>query len=79
MNSAEIEKKVKNMTIKTISIRKEEIKNVIQKTIKESIKEEFLKLRLELIPEISTKEMYEIEKKYKKPDKNIVRSEYIAL
>ncbi|MCM8760407.1 MAG: hypothetical protein NC832_01655 [Candidatus Omnitrophica bacterium] len=63
--------------VKTID--KEEIKEIIGRTIKEVIQQEFFRLRLELAPEISDKEMKEIEKKYKKPDKKIVRSEYIKV
>lgn len=40
---------------------------------------EFFKIRLDLTPEVSDKEMAEIEKKYKKPDKNIVCSEEIEI
>jgi len=52
-----------------------EIKNMIKDTIRETIQDEFFKMRLELAPEIPDKEMSEIEKKYKSPDKNIVCSE----
>ena len=57
----------------------DEIKKLVEKTIKETIREEFLKLRMELIPEISDEEMKEIEKKYKSPDKRIVYSESIDI
>ena len=57
----------------------DEIKKLVEKTIKETIREEFLKLRMELIPEISDEEMKEIEKKYKSPDKKIVYSENIDI
>lgn len=57
----------------------EEIKDVIKKTIKDVIKEEFFKIRLDLTLEVSDKEMAEIEEKYKKPDEDIVRSEWIEV
>ena len=57
----------------------DEIKKLVEKTIKETMREEFLKLRMELIPEISDEEMKEIEKKYKSPDKRIVYSESIDI
>ena len=57
----------------------DEIKKLVEKTIKETIREEFLKLRMELIPEISDEEMKEIERKYKSPDKRIVYSESIDI
>jgi predicted choloylglycine hydrolase len=58
---------------------KKEIRDVIKKTIRETIKEEFFKIRLELTPEISEKEMTEIKERYKAPDKNIVYSERIEV
>ena len=66
-------------TQKLIVNSKREIKDVIKKTIKETIKEEFFKIRLELTPEVSEKEIAEIEEKYKMPDKNIVHSEWIEI
>jgi len=62
-----------------VGVTAEEIKKLVEKTIKETIREEFLKLRMELIPEISDEEMKEIEKKYKSPDKKIVYSENIDI
>ncbi|HRR97040.1 MAG TPA: hypothetical protein P5150_09975 [Candidatus Ratteibacteria bacterium] len=57
----------------------ENLKEVIRKTIKETIKEEFFKIRLDLTPEVSDKEMAEIEKKYKEPDKKMVYSEWLDI
>jgi len=62
-----------------VGVTADEIKKLVEKTIKETIREEFLKLRMELIPEISDEEMKEIEKKYKSPDKKIVYSESIDI
>ena len=62
-----------------VGVTADEIKKLVEKTIKETIREEFLKLRMELIPEISDEEMKEIEKKYKSPDKKIVYSENIDI
>ena len=62
-----------------VGVTADEIKKLVEKTIKETIREEFLKLRMELIPEISDEEMKEIEKKYKSPDKRIVYSESIDI
>jgi len=63
------------MAIQIAKIAKKEIKEIIKTTIKDTIKEEFFKIRLELTPLVSDEEMSDIEKRYKKPDKEIVRSE----
>jgi len=62
---------------KMIMVNKKEIKEIIEKTIKESIKDGFFKIRLELIPEISDEEMKQIQRKYKKPSKKTAHSEWI--
>jgi len=73
-----VKRKDKKMREKA-GVTADEIKKLVEKTIKETIREEFLKLRMELIPEISDEEMKEIEKKYKSPDKRIVYSESIDI
>ncbi len=62
-----------------LPVTKKEIEDIIEKTIKRTMKEEFFKLRLELTSEVSDKEMKEIEKKYIKPDRKIVYSEILKL
>jgi len=62
-----------------LPVTKKEIENIIEKTIKRTMKEEFFKLRLELTSEVSDKEMKEIERKYIKPDRKIVYSEILKL
>ena len=62
-----------------LPVTKKEIEDIIEKTIKRTMKEEFFKLRLELTSEVSDEEMKEIEKKYIKPDKKIVYSEILKL
>lgn len=74
-----IDRRIQKMATQRLDIAKEEIKEIIKSTIRNTITEEFFKIRLELTPEVSDKEMAEIEKKYKKPDKNIVRSEEIEI
>ena len=62
-----------------LPVTKKEIEDIIEKTIKRTMKEEFFKLRLELTSEVSDKEMKEIERKYIKPDRKIVYSEILKL
>lgn len=67
------------MTIQKFAAGEKEMKKIIRSAIKDAIKEEFFRLRLELTPEVSDKEMADIEGKYKEPDKDIVRSEWIEV
>lgn len=61
----------------SVTVKEDEIKEMIKTTIQDAIKEEFFKIRLDLTPEVSEKEMADIEKMYKKPEKNSVCSEWI--
>ena len=51
----------------------EGFKKEIKKIIKESIKQEMMELKAELLPYISNKEQQDIEKLYKKPNKDIAK------
>ncbi|MBI4946891.1 MAG: hypothetical protein HY840_10895 [Bacteroidetes bacterium] len=51
----------------------------IIKVIKETIKEELMNFRTEFIPYISDEEQKEIEKLYKKPNTDIVKSRKVKI
>lgn len=57
----------------------DEIKKVIQQSVKESIEIEMMKLRSELLEYISDEEQKEIEKTYHKPEKEIADSTEVNL
>jgi len=61
-----------NQSIQIIS--EDRLKTIIREIVKEVIEEEFIKLRLALIPYISDEEQREIEELYGKPDEEIVRT-----
>ncbi len=67
------------MSTLQLEISKEGIEDVIKSAIRDSIKEEFFKIRLGLVKEVSRKEMAEIEEIYGEPDKDIVYSEIIKI
>ncbi len=55
----------------TISISKEELKNLLKEIINETVREEFLKMRLSLLKYVSDEEQEEIEAIYgKNPEEN---------
>jgi len=63
------------MNNQTITILSEErLKTIIKEVVKDVIEEEFIKLRLALLPYISDEEQREIEKLYGKPDEEIART-----
>lgn len=61
------------------ALDQENLKTIIKESLKEVLQEELIKLRLISFPDISKKEMRDIEKLYKKPDKKSVYSEKINL
>lgn len=50
-------------------IAADRIRSIVKKTVRETIREELLKLYILMAPEITTKEQKELEKIYKKPSK----------
>jgi len=50
----------------------EELKKVIQQSVKESLEIEMMKLRSELLGYISDEEQKEIEETYHKPERDVV-------
>ena len=61
------------------ALQLEGFKKEIKKIIKESIKQEMMELKAELLPYISNKEQQDIEKLYKKPNKDIAKSVRVTL
>lgn len=53
------------------------MKNIIKESVKEALEEELMKFRILLFPEVSDREMEEIIRKYKRPEKKKVYSEII--
>ena len=56
-----------------------ELKKVIQQSVKESIEIEMMKLRSELLEFISDEEQKEIEKTHQKPEKDIADSTEVSV
>ncbi len=68
------------MANQNIDLTSNKLKNLIQKTLKEVLMVEFMKLRADLAPYISEREQREIEKKYgEKPERKITKSVKIKL
>jgi hypothetical protein len=53
--------------MQTLEVSEEKLRVIIREEISDIIKKEFMKLRLMLIPEISTEEQKEIEELYGEP------------
>ena len=58
----------------TISIEKEELKTMIQESVREVISEEIMKFRALLSPFISQEEQNEIETEYGSPTREIAKT-----
>ena len=65
--------------METITIPKDELVNIIKKTVKESIALEFMKLKALLIPYISDEEQKDIEKLYNEPSNEIAHSTMLEI
>lgn len=63
----------------TIAIPKREFKTVIKESVREVFAQETMKLRSLLISSVSLKEQRDIEKRYKKPSRDIDKSIEISL
>lgn len=59
------------------AVKYKELKNIIKESVKEALEEELMKFRILLFPEVSDREMEEIIRKYKRPEKKKVYSEII--
>jgi len=63
-----------NGQTQTISLPKKNLEIFIRQTIKDSIREEIMKLRAVFLPYVSDKEQEDIEKLYGKPSRKIEKS-----
>ncbi len=59
--------------------RHEELKTIIKESVKEALEEELMTMRLMFFPEVSDKEMRDISRLYKKPEKKSVYADKIAV
>jgi hypothetical protein len=53
--------------MQTVKIQEDQLRMIIREEVSEAIKKEFMKLRLNMIPEISPEEQKEIEDLYGEP------------
>ncbi len=58
----------------TIGLNEQKLKMLIKESVREGIKAEILKLRAAFLPYVDDKEQKEIEKKYGKPSRRIVKT-----
>ena len=65
--------------MQTLSVSEDKLRTIIREEISGLIKEEFMKLRLMLIPEISPEEQEEIEELYGEPTFDADEGETIEL
>lgn len=59
--------------------RHEDLKTIIKESVKEALEEELMKMRLMFFPEVSDKEMSDITRRYKKPEKKSVYADKIDI
>ncbi|MEK9132332.1 MAG: hypothetical protein AAB606_01305 [Patescibacteria group bacterium] len=58
----------------TITIQKRELKTAVRESVREVLSQEFMKLRVLLLPSVSKKEQKNIEKLYGKPLRKTAKS-----
>ena len=58
----------------TISFNEQKLKTLIKESVREGIRAEILKLRVAFLPYIDNKEQKEIEQKYGKPSRKVVKT-----
>jgi hypothetical protein len=58
----------------TITIKKDELKTMIQESVREVISEEIMKFRALLVPFVSQEEQSEIETEYDSPTREIAKT-----
>ncbi|MBU4000303.1 hypothetical protein KKG29_03980 [Patescibacteria group bacterium] len=63
----------------TITIPKKELKTIVKESIREVFKQELMKFRALLLPEVSQKEQKDIERRYGKPCRQAIKSEQIEI
>ena len=63
----------------TITLTKRELKNVVRESVQEALSEEMMNLRALLTPYISEKEQEDIERRYEKPTRKILRSKSLNI
>jgi hypothetical protein len=56
-----------------------ELKTIIKESVKEALEEELMTMRLMFFPDVSVKEMSDIARRYKKPEKKSVYADKIAI
>ena len=62
------------MANQTITIPKKELKAIIKESVREAFNQELMKLRALLLPFVSQKEQRDVERRYKKPVRQTVKS-----
>jgi len=58
----------------TITIPKKELKTAVKESVREVLEQELMKFRALLLPSVSQKEQKDIERRYGKPTRQIVKS-----
>jgi hypothetical protein len=58
----------------TITIKKSDLKSIIQKSVREAIDQEFMKVRAIISPFASPKEQQDIEKRCHRPSRQIAKT-----
>jgi len=58
----------------TISISKKELKAVVKESVGEVLNQKLMEIRALLLPFVSLKEQRDVERRYKKPRRQIVKS-----
>ncbi|MBF0519644.1 MAG: hypothetical protein HQK92_07970 [Nitrospirae bacterium] len=51
-----------------LTISHEQLKAIVKESVKESLEEELIKMRLMFFPEVSEKEIEDISRRYEKPE-----------
>jgi len=63
----------------TITIPKKELKTIVKESVREILEQESMKFRALLLPEVSQKEQKDIERRYGKPSRQVIKSEQIEI
>jgi len=63
----------------TITIPKKELKTAVKESVREVFEQELMKFRALFLPLVSRKEQRDIEKRYGKPSRKIVKSMEIKI
>jgi len=61
------------------TITEQKLRNIIKEGVREALADELMKLRALALPEVLKREQWDIEKRYKKPSRRIVKKISIDL